>query len=155
MSPRTILVVFLALLSGAGMAAGVLRSNRPKSVDVDALETESVVVAKSNLDRGKTVTKDDVEIRDWPRGLTPSGTLRTIDDALDRVVVGQVLADEFVLDAKLASKDAGLGLAAMVPPGMRAFTIMASNVASNVAGFVLPGNRVDVLLNLDASSGCQ
>lgn len=149
MSPRTIVVVFLALVSGAGMAVGVLQSNRPRSTAVVAsTETEPVLVALVGFERGKMVTEEDVEVRQWPKGLAPGSALRAVEDAVERVAVGQVLKGELILGPKLAPKDAGRGLAALIPPGMRAFTVMTSRVASNVAGFVLPGNKVDVLLNL-------
>ena len=75
-----------------------------------------------------------------------------------RTILASVQAGEPLLNTKLADRDAGRGLAALVPEGMRAVTIQTSRVASNVAGFVLPGNRVDVLLTLrggnhDATGG--
>jgi pilus assembly protein CpaB len=59
-----------------------------------------------------------------------------------------IVAGEPILESKLASRDSGRGLAALIPEGMRAYTIQTSRVASNVAGFILPGNSVDVLLTL-------
>ena len=71
-----------------------------------------------------------------------------------------------MLDGKLGAKDAGRGLAALVPKGKRAYSIVASRMGMSpgmsaglsVAGFILPGNKVDVLLNIkntsyDGSSG--
>lgn len=63
-------------------------------------------------------------------------------------MIVQAVAGELLLDSKLADKDAGRGLAALIPEGMRAYTIQTPRVTSSVAGFVLPGNRVDVLLSL-------
>src|SRR5262249_16169427 len=60
---------------------------------------------------------------------------------------------EHVLDAKLAGKGAGRGLAALIPKGMRAFTIQTTSVVAGVAGFVLPGSRVDVLLTVSSQGG--
>jgi len=154
MSTRTILVIFLALICGAAMAAGVMQTNRPKKAEaVSVMDTEPVLVAVASLERGKMVTDADVEVRQWPKGLVPNETLRKSEDAVERVVIGQVVKGELLLDAKLAAKGTGRGLAALVPPGMRAFTVTASKVASNVAGFVLPGNKVDVLLNLKGGRG--
>lgn len=152
MSSRTILVVFLALISGAGMAVGVLQSNRPTDNRISMVQ-EDVLVAVVDLHRGRTVTKADFEIRQWPEGLAPKNALRDVEEALGRVVIGQILTGELILSPKLASDESGLGLASMVPPQMRAVTIMASSVALNVAGFVLPGNKVDVLLNLRGGRG--
>lgn len=149
MSTRTILVVFLALVCGAAMVVGVLQANRPKKVGVlDVTQIEPVLVAVADLARGKMVTAADVEVCQWPKGLAPANALRKTEDAVERAAVTQVFKGELMLESKLAVKGAGRGLAALVPSGMRALTVMASKVATNVAGFVLPGNKVDVLLNM-------
>ncbi len=153
MSTRTILVVFMALISGAGMAVGVLQSNRPAGAEVTTTETEEVLVATADLQRGTILSESDVVVRKWPKGMAPENVLREVDEALERVVIGQILAGELILTPKLTADESGLGLASMVPPTMRAVTIMASSVALNVAGFVLPGNKVDVLLNLRGGRG--
>jgi pilus assembly protein CpaB len=62
-----------------------------------------------------------------------------------------MMKDEPVLDGKLAPRDAGRGVAALIPKGMRAFTIHTPTAASGVGGFILPGNKVDVLLTCNAS----
>ena len=154
MSIRTIAVVFLALLSGAGMSLGVLQANRPTRVEVaEVTETEPVLVAVAKIDRGAMLSEADVEIRQWPKGLSPAGALRTVDEATERGAVGVVMAGEVILDSKLSPKDSGRGLASLITPGMRAFTVQASRVATNVAGFILPGNKVDVLLNMKGGRG--
>lgn len=99
------------------------------------------------------VSAADVAVCQWPKGLAPANALRKIEDAVERAVAGQVIKGELILDPKLAVKGAGRGLEALVPPGMRAFTVMASKAGSNVAGFVLPGNKVDVLLNMKGGRG--
>ncbi len=149
MSMRTIMVVFLALFCGAAMAFGVLQSSPRETEPAEVVvEMEPVLVATVDLQRGARVGESDIEVRQWPVGLAPPGTLRSIEEAAERVMLGQVLEGELVLEAKLTSQSGSPGVASLVPPGKRAYTIMASRVASNVAGFVLPGNRVDVLLNL-------
>ena len=117
------------------------------------METEPVLVALVDLERGRMVTEEQVEIHEWPEGFAPDSTLRTVECAVERVAVGNVLAGELILESKLASPEAGRGLAALIPPGKRAYTVMATRVPSNVAGFVLPGNRVDVLLNMRGGRG--
>jgi Flp pilus assembly protein CpaB len=141
MSTRTILVVFMALISGAGMAVGVLQSNRATDTEVTTTETEEVLVATVDLQRGRIVAEADVMVRQWPKGMAPANVLREVDAAVERVVKGQILAGELILAPKLTTEEAGIGLASMVPPQMRAVTIMASSVALNVAGFVLAGQQ--------------
>lgn len=62
---------------------------------------------------------------------------------------------EPILERKLASKDAGRGLASLIPIGMRAFTIQTPKASTGVGGFILPGNRVDVLLTTKSNLGPQ
>ncbi len=68
-----------------------------------------------------------------------------MEDVLDRPVISNMLLEEPVLEGRLAAKGSGLGLAPTIPVGMRAVTVRVNDVAS-VAGFVLPGMRVDVLV---------
>ena len=147
MSTRTILVVFLALVCGAAMAIGVLQANRPANLVGPKAATERVVIAVANIARGMSLTEKDIAEVDWPEGVAPVGAIREKGKALKRVVIGQVLEGELILTSKLASEEVRM-LEIEVPDGMRAYTVMASKVASNVAGFVLPGSRVDVLLNM-------
>lgn len=153
MSTRTIFVVFLALLCGASMAAGVMRANqnnKPRG-EVSAA-TVPVVVAAANIPRGKLVTAKDLELQEWPKEISPPGLLSAVEAAVDRAATSQLIKGEPILEGKLAPKDAGRGLAVLIPSGMRAYTIQTSRVASNVAGFILPGNKVDVLLNLKGTT---
>ena len=68
-----------------------------------------------------------------------------MEDVLDRPVISNILLDEPILEGRLAAKGSGLGLAPTIPVGMRAVTVRVNDVAG-VAGFVLPGMRVDVLV---------
>jgi pilus assembly protein CpaB len=147
-STKTILVVALALACGLSAALGVSRLRQPLETPS---EKASIVVAAADIPRGQVLTQNDVELRECLKEETHEGVLTRIEDALDRSTTIPLLKGEPVLVRKLATKDAGRGLAALIPKGMRAYTIQATRVASNVAGFILPGNRVDVLLNVKGS----
>jgi pilus assembly protein CpaB len=154
MSIRTIAVVILALVCGVGVAMGVLESSRTNSAGaIRTVETEPVLVAVARIERGAMLREEDFEIRNWPKGMTPAGALRTTDQALDRAAIGVLTPGEIILDEKLSPKNSGRGLASLIPPGMRAFTVQASQLTTNVGGFVLPGNKVDVLLNVKGGRG--
>jgi pilus assembly protein CpaB len=94
-----------------------------------------------------------LKIREYPKGVLPAGTLSKVEDAVERAVFVPLVKDEPILDARLAPKGAKRGMAALVPTGMRAFTIHTPSVASGVGGFVLPGNKVDVLLTTEGKRG--
>ncbi len=149
MSARALVVVILAIVSGASAVVGVNQLRRPVSQqDAPKVETASVVVAGEDIARGRMVVKDDLKLKDWPKDMVPEGAIAKIEDAVDRAAALPIMAGEPVLNAKLAARDAGRGLSALVPKGMRAYTVQTARVAASVAGFVLPGNKVDVLLNL-------
>lgn len=153
MSCRAILVVALALICGASAAVGVSRMLYELGTPVVGPETEPILVAAVDMPRGHTITLADVRIGAAPQGTLPKGALVRPEEATDRATLIPLVAGEAVLDGKLAAKHAGKGLAALVPLGMRAYTIQASRAASSVGGFILPGNKVDVLLNLRGNAG--
>jgi pilus assembly protein CpaB len=144
MSLRTILLVLLAAVSGMSAAVGVKRLRQQPAGP--AADTVPIVVAAAALPRGDTVSAQAVAIREYPKDLVPDGAITQIHDALQRVALVPLAKGDPLVETKLAAK--GLrGLETLVPKGMRAFTITTSLV-SGVAGFILPGNRVDVLLTV-------
>jgi pilus assembly protein CpaB len=112
-----------------------------------------------DITRGTTITAEMLKTRDYPKDMPPAGALGNVDDAVGRVTFTPLVKEESVLDGKLAPKGAGRGMAALTLKGMRSVTIQTPNVSSGVAGFILPGNKVDVLLTVnnqgaqDASGG--
>ena len=80
-----------------------------------------------------------------PRDAFPKGAFSKVEDVLDRPVISNILLDEPILEGRLAAKGSGLGLAPTIPVGMRAVSVRVNDVAG-VAGFVLPGMHVDVLV---------
>src|SRR5271165_1208745 len=159
MSVRSLLMIALALILGLSAAAGVnafmQRVPGPKSavVPVPVPVPVPIVVAVVDLPRGASITPEEVKIKEFPRDLVPAGALSKLEDAVNRVIFVPLTKDEPVLESKLAPKGAGRGLSALIPPGMRGYTVKVPDVAQGVAGFILPGNRVDVLLSLGEISG--
>ena len=152
MSFRTILILVLALAFGGSAAVGVSSFVGSKGQSKN-LETIRIVVATADVARGGMLTSDVVRLRDCPKELAPEGVFLKIEDAVGRAVYSPLVKDEPVLDGKLAPKGAGSGLAALIPRGMRAFTIQTTNITAGVAGFILPGNKVDVLLTVSNQQG--
>ena len=107
--------------------------------------TAKVVVAAKNLSVGMTITDGDVKLADWPKSYPLEGSFGDLEPVLGRGVVTSIYPNEPVLDAKLAPREAGTGLPSMIPDGMRAVSVKTNDVIG-VAGFVLPGTRVDVIL---------
>ncbi|MGW8256729.1 MAG: Flp pilus assembly protein CpaB [Thermoguttaceae bacterium] len=151
MSMRAVFVVILAIAAGVSAAIGV-NHIRPAKVSTIS-ETTPIVVATVDIQRGRMLTESDIKIKEYPKQVAPENSLTKLEDAVDRAAAIPIPAGDILLESKLATKEAGRGLAALVPKGMRAYTIQTSRVASSVAGFVLPGNKVDILLNLKGRPG--
>lgn len=147
MNTRTILVMGVAGICGVSAAIGV-NQLRVAPQGGPELEMAPVVLAAVDIPRSRKVTNADLRVGQWPKKMLPEKALTKVEDAVERAVVVPVVAGEPILDVKLAPKGVPCGLPSLIPKGMRAYTIQASKVSSNVAGFVQPENRVDVLLNL-------
>jgi pilus assembly protein CpaB len=153
-SLRSVLVVLLALVFGASAAVGVnsLRNAPPpEPPPPPQVETTPVVVAAVDVPRFTTLSADVLKLQNFPKDLAPPGAASRIEEVAERVTLSALVRDEPVLDGKLALRGAGRGLAPGLPKGMGAFTIQVPNVSTGVAGFVIPGNKVDVLLTTNGN----
>lgn len=154
MKLQSILVVALALVFGGSAAVGVRSFVNSRGTAAPKADTVPVVVVIADISRGEMITSDVITMRNQTKDMVPAGALTKPEDAIGRVVAIQLVKDETVLAAKLLPKGARPGLEAFVLPGMRAFTIHTPTASSGVAGFVMPGNMVDVLLTVtDWESG--
>ncbi len=106
--------------------------------------TSRVLVASRNLSVGALVKEVDLREQEWP-GAVPQNAVLKKEDIVGRGVVAPIFQGEPFVESRLAPKGAGAGLAAMIPPGMRAVAVRVNEVVG-VSGFVLPGMRVDVLI---------
>lgn len=150
---RLWLVLGMALVSGGGaayLAAGYLQ---PAPVQAARPEEpgDRVAVAARDLPAGSVLTEGDVRLVKWPADALPAGYARTAAEVVGRGLVTPLRANEPLMEGKLASKEAGGGLAILIPEGMRAVSVRVDEVIG-VAGFVTPGTRVDVLATLPAAS---
>lgn len=110
-----------------------------------ATETKDLVVAARPLPMGTMIKAEDIKLVKFPAAQYPKGAFAKPEEVIDRPVTSNILAEEPVLDGRLAVRGSGVGLAPKIPKGMRAVTISVTDVAG-VSGFVLPGSRVDVLV---------
>ena len=151
MSPRTLLAILAALICGASATWGVYRVSRSRTVEVEA-ETSPILVAAVDIQRGRTISEEDVKSADVLAENVPEGAVTDLTAATGRVAMMEIVAGDALVEKKLLSEGAGRGLAALIPDGMRAYTIQTTAVGSTVAGLVMPGNHVDVLLHMKGSS---
>ena len=104
-----------------------------------------VVVAANDIQVGARIEEHDLKLVRYPASSLPAGTPTKRSQVLGRGVILPITKGEFILSSKLAPENAGAGLPALIPPGMRAVSVRVNEVVS-VANFVGPGTRVDVLL---------
>lgn len=150
MQMRTILIGAFALVFGIAAAVGAyLLVQSPTTAPKQ--DTVSVVVAAVDISRGQTLTEEHLVLRDWPKDAIPEGVVIDLKNAINRTARIALIKGDLLSEAKMAPAGAGRGMAAIIPTGMRAVTIQTPNVASGVAGFILPGNKVDVLLTVSSS----
>jgi pilus assembly protein CpaB len=109
-------------------------------------EAANIVVAAQNIGVGARLTTADLRLAPWAGTAAIEGSFTSISDALDRGVIVPMIPNEPVLESKLAGKDGGAGLAGTIRGGMRAVAVKVNEVIG-VAGFVVPGTRVDVILS--------
>src|SRR5579871_3710711 len=126
--------------------------NRPQPAKA-AMATTQIVLAARDIDIGSVLKEEDVKLADWP-GAVPVGASSKTQDVVGRGITTAIYAKEPVIESRLAPKGAGGGLAAMIPPGMRAFAIRVNEVVG-VVGFVVAGMRVDVLISGNKPGGDQ
>ena len=113
-----------------------------------------MALAVHDLPVGHVLTKDDIKVINWPAEAMPEGFISSNEAAVGRGVITPLRMNEPLLETKLATKDAGGGLPLAVNEGLRALSIRVDEVIS-VAGFVVPGTRVDILLTMVGPSGEQ
>jgi pilus assembly protein CpaB len=139
-----VLIFAFVVASVASLMLYRLLLNRPQSAKA-AQPSMQIVLAMRDMEVGTVLKEEDVKLTDWP-GTAPAGVATKAQDVVGRGVITPIFAKEPIVESRLAPKGAGGGLAAMIPPGMRAVAVRVNEVVG-VAGFVVPGMRVDVLIS--------
>jgi pilus assembly protein CpaB len=146
---RVFMVFVLAVTAGGALAFGTYNYVQKPGKTV-SIPTRPVVVAASDLDIGAELTREDIRIIDWPANGVPANAFSDPKDVIGRGIVLPLIQNEPILPLKLASKEAGAGLPPAIPPGLRAVSVRVNEVIG-VAGYVLPGTRVDVVATVSPS----
>jgi pilus assembly protein CpaB len=151
--PRYWWVLMGAAASGllAGYVALVYLSEAPTPLETAVTSSRTAVVASRDLPAGSVIRRDDVKTVSWPGSSVPQGFATEAGDVVGRGLITEVRQNEPLLDWKLAQREAGGGLSITIPEGMRAVSVRVDEVVG-VAGFVLPGTRVDVLVTVVPSA---
>lgn len=158
---RSILTLFLALVLGGVavlLARAWLERTEPTAVAAQqpAMALTKVVVARTTLFFGNRINAEQLREVSWPADSVPPGAFTSTDELVageePRTVLRTIEANEPVLASKISGAGEKATLSAIITEEMRAMTIRVNDVVG-VAGFIVPGDRVDVLLTRDDETG--
>ncbi len=139
-----LLAILLAILCGA-VASALAYAYLKNQTTVTGPELQPVVVATADLTFGRTLKKEDLDLVLYPKGSIPTGAYSHPDSLVNQTTKVFLKKNEPILNSKLSSIGGGLSL--LISPDMRAASIKVDKV-SGVSGFVLPGDRVDVIASI-------
>ena len=152
MTARRLLAALLLALVGSGLFTFWISKNFSKPVAA-ASPTQQYVAALHALEPGEILQKTNLTLVDWSGNKLDGGYVKA-DDLVGRSVLYPLAAGEPILDRQLAAAGSGLGLSTKIPDGMRAVSVRVNEVIG-VAGYVLPGNRVDILATASPTDAHQ
>jgi pilus assembly protein CpaB len=151
MNQRFISVLVFAFVVAAGASLLLYRLMAARVPAKANVPTQKVILAAHNLEVGAMIKDSDLKLGDWS-GAPPQNAMTKKEDVVGRGVVSTVYEGEPILENRLAPKGAGAGLPSMIPPGMRAVALHVNEVVG-VAGFVVAGMRVDILISGNPPQG--
>lgn len=149
---RLLLIGVCALALGLFVSVAVYKNMQASKGQPGLSAGVPVVVAAHTIQIGARLEEADLKIVNLPPESLPPGHVSKKSDVAGLGVVLPIGEGEFILANKLAQKNAGAGLPSLIPPGMRAMSVRVNEVVA-VAGYVMPGTRVDVLLTGNPSGG--
>ena len=145
---RTVIVLAVAVITAGIAAYGMYLAIQSRPVREVEIASVPVVVAAKPIPVGARLTAEDLKVAAWPARTPVPGAFADTKMLVDRGTIAIVAENEPVTAFKVAGPESGSGLPPVIPEGMRAMSISVNDVVG-VAGFVLPGTRVDVLLSVD------
>jgi len=151
---RVFIVLALAIAAGGTFAFGTYQYMQNVPARTVEVPTSQVVVAATDLQLGAELKPTDLKAIQWPSGAVPEGSFAKPEDLVGRGLILPVVQNEPFLPSKLAPKEAGAGLPPVIQPGYRALSVRVNDVVG-VAGYVLPGTRVDVVATVNPTQQPQ
>src|SRR5215471_18253450 len=142
---RTRMMIFAVLAIAMSVMVAFVAYRVLKNRLAPPEETTQIVVAADTLPIGTRVAEPMLRTASWPKGAPLEGSFTDPTQVVGRGVLVSMQPNEPVLESKLAPKEAGAGLTTVIPEGMRAVSVQVNDVIG-VAGFVLPGSHVDVIV---------
>ena len=148
---RTLVVIAVALVMATAASYAVYGAVTRMPVREVEVAHRYIVVAAEPLPIGTRITRSHVKLVAWPKASAIPGAFESIDAIVGRGLISSVLENEPISEARVAPTGSGAGLPPAIPPGMRAISVKVDEVVG-VAGFVVPGTHVDVIVTIGARS---
>jgi pilus assembly protein CpaB len=144
MSPKRLIMALAIALAISGIFTYWLSQRFSKPHGAAAVKHQYVAAAL-NLEAGEMLKPGSLNLVDWPESSPLTGAFAKPEDVAGRIVLYPLSAGQPILERQLAAPGTGLGLTSKIPDGMRAISLRSDDVVG-VAGFLLPGTHVDVLV---------
>ena len=144
--PKGVSYIFIAVVAGLVATVGI-RSYIARKTYIAPLATGQVVVAITEVSPGNALNGTSLKIATWPKELIPPQAASALNQVDGRVALNPISNGEPVLFSKLAPVGTAAGLSSLMEENKRAFTVRVDDV-SGVAGFIHPGDKVDVLADM-------
>ncbi len=142
---KTRAVTMISVSLVLGVAAAWMAGNWVRQTgEANEVPMATVVAADIAVPFGTKISERHLKTLTMPAEFVPPGSFTNVDEVIDRITVQPIVAGEILMRERFAAADDGSTLAALVSEKMRAVTVRVDDVIG-VAGFLLPGNRVDVL----------
>ncbi|WP_024297903.1 Flp pilus assembly protein CpaB [Methylomicrobium lacus] len=154
MNSRFLIMLIIALTLAAGaawIANSWVESQTSRQANVEQ-NTIPVYVAANYIPYAGHIDQTQIKLVDWPKDMVPKEAFTQADTASDaQAIVGKIAQREFypgeiLLKPQIKNHVGGSSLSALIPEGMRAISVRVDDVAG-VAGFILPGNKADIIVN--------
>jgi len=149
MRSRQLLLTVFAGVFSLIVVVGALwnpRASRPSRMAV-------AVAVTRDLEAGTELTSDMLAIVTFPEDHLPEGIFTTSDELIGQTLRGPAQRNQLIYPIHLMEKDSRQSLQSKIPEGHRGYTIQLNSASAGLAGFALPGSRVDVLSHLDSPRG--
>lgn len=151
---RTLIVLAVAVIAAGIAAYGVYSAVQSMPVREVEVASSPVVVAAAPIPLGTRLTADHLRVAAWPTRNPVPGAFTDPKQAIDRGVITTIAENEPVTAFKVAGPESGSGLPPVIPEGMRAISIRVNEIVG-VAGFVMPGTHVDVVLSVGSGGAAH
>jgi pilus assembly protein CpaB len=150
MNSRRLTSAFVIALLISGVFTYWLSKKFSKTKQAPPIKSQYEAAA-ANLDAGQVIRSENLRLVDWPASVPLAGAFVAPEPLVGRIVLYPLAAGEPIIDRQLSLPGSGSGLSVKIPEGMRAISLRSDEVVG-VAGFLLPGTHVDVLVTLHSTN---